>query len=519
MYRMIIADDEKEIREGISRMLIWEDYGIQIAGMAEDGEEALRQIMEFHPEILITDIRMPKMDGLELISRALLAKEPCKIIVLSGYNDFELVHQAMKLGVADYLLKPSSKQEMAKAIEEILDSLSDKIISRYDNREHFELLKNNVMNRILQGTITSRELRSRLDFLELDFDEYCFAAAVVQCMTGEEETRKQEQVIDIFRVCEEMLEESGLGIVFTDHQSRTVVFFREKHISVDFEREKDILYQCIRRINRELHMNVSVSMGDSCDSHRQLAKSYAQAVKMLEYQYVFGQNVVLLYTEIEQYLAGDSYHPQVDLQEFSDCMRSGKLQEWQACVEKVFGRFGGGEKFYDPFAIRNASLEILFRIFERFESYPLWDRNRIMRMKYEALNEISEKTTVEGMKKVLMGVGEALLVEKTYSRTVKYVLDYVEKHYDDSNLSLAFLAELLQVNTAYLGRVFKKEYQCSFNDYLNLYRIEKAKELLRNTTYKGMEICEMVGFVNYNYFYIIFKKITGKSPSEYRREK
>ncbi|MDY3919665.1 MAG: response regulator [Candidatus Limivivens sp.] len=511
-------DDEKNIREGIFHMLSWEDYGIRIAGMAEDGEEALRQVREYHPEILITDIRMPKMDGLALIEQILKEKESCRIIVLSGYHDFELVRQAMKLGVADYLLKPSSPEEMAKAIEEILDNLTDQIISRYDNREHFELLKNNVMNRIINQGISSRELRSRLSLLGMDFDGFCFTVAVLVPVLKEEELKRHEREFAVFEICEEMLEETGKGVVFTDHQSRTVIFFRKKETPKEFEEEKKVLYECIRKINEELQMQTSVSVGTFCSSYRQLAKSYEEAVKTLEYRYVFGNNVVLLCTEIKEYFTNVGRGVDLDFQRLSDCLRSGSFQEWENYVNAIFQNYTEGIQIYDPYAIRNASLEILFHVFERFENYPIRDRNRILNMKYEALNQIAEETTINGMKNILLATGESLLVEKTYSFWVKKVLEAVELHYNDCNLSLAYLAEQFQVNAAYLGRLFKKEYQCSFNDYLNLYRVEKAKELLRSTVCKGMEICEMVGFVNYNYFYVIFKKITGKNPSDYRKE-
>ncbi|MDO5423062.1 MAG: response regulator [Eubacteriales bacterium] len=478
MYKLIIADDERQIREGIREMLPWEEYGIYVAGMAGDGEEALRLVRELHPEILITDLRMPKMDGLALIARIREEKEACKILVLSGYNDFPLVRQAMKLGVVDYLLKPSSKEEMAKAVEEILDSLSDEILARHENRGHFELLKNHVMNRILNQTISSRELRGRLDFLGLDFDDWRFAAAVIMPFSEEKSEKQADDAFTIFEICEKILEEDGTGIVFTDSQARTVVFFRKKEISEGLAEEKAALEECMREIRGERQMPLAAGLGNPCSSHRQLARSYQEAVKALEYRGVFGEGEVLLYEETERYRGADAGG------------RNGSDRVLYAETERYRGADAGS---------RNGSDRLLYAETEHYRG-PGADASGL----HECLREGNAQ--------------ESLSAEKKYSFLVRNTLDFVEQHYADCNLSLAYLAEQFQVNAAYLGRLFKKEVQCSFNDYLNLYRVEKAKELLRTTVYKGMEICEMVGFVNYNYFYIIFKKVTGKTPTDYRKE-
>ena len=125
MYKLLIVDDEKQAREGIKRLLSWEDYGIIICGEATNGQEALKIMEEQNPDILLLDIQMPVMSGLELAKRIHDSNLDCKFIVLSGYDDFELVRKAMKYGAVDYLLKPSGKEEIIRTIEELIDSLED----------------------------------------------------------------------------------------------------------------------------------------------------------------------------------------------------------------------------------------------------------------------------------------------------------------------------------------------------------------------------------------------------------
>lgn len=141
MYKLLIVDDEKQVREGLKRLLPWQDYGITIIGEAINGREALGIIEDQRPDIVLLDIQMPVMNGLELAKRIHGQYPECKFIVLSGYNDFARVREAMKYGAVDYLLKPSGKEEIIRIIEEIIDSLEDSLISRLHNNEYLALLK------------------------------------------------------------------------------------------------------------------------------------------------------------------------------------------------------------------------------------------------------------------------------------------------------------------------------------------------------------------------------------------
>ena len=185
MYKLLIVDDEKQVREGLKRLLPWQDYGITIIGEAINGREALGIIEDQRPDIVLLDIQMPVMNGLELAKRIHGQYPECKFIVLSGYNDFARVREAMKYGAVDYLLKPSGKEEIIRIIEEIIDSLEDSLISRLHNNEYLALLKNNVLNRLISGTISSRELKDKLALLQLDLSSGCFSIVSVEIAKNE----------------------------------------------------------------------------------------------------------------------------------------------------------------------------------------------------------------------------------------------------------------------------------------------------------------------------------------------
>ena len=210
MYKLLIVDDEKQVREGLKRLLPWQDYGITIIGEAINGREALGIIEDQRPDIVLLDIQMPVMNGLELAKRIHGQYPECKFIVLSGYNDFARVREAMKYGAVDYLLKPSRKG-VIRIIEEIIDSLEDSLISRLHNNEYLALLKNNVLNRLISGTSSSRELKDKLALLQLDLSSGCFSIVSVEIAKNESmvEDDASWQILSACNICDEIMVKSG----------------------------------------------------------------------------------------------------------------------------------------------------------------------------------------------------------------------------------------------------------------------------------------------------------------------
>ncbi|MDO4647994.1 MAG: response regulator [Eubacteriales bacterium] len=390
MYKMILADDEPQILDSISHMLDWEKYNIRICGTAENGEEALNLMEKQQPEIMITDIRMPVMDGLELIEKVHRRKEECKVVVLSGYDDFEYVRTAMKNGAVDYLKKPLGRQEIIRVIEEIIDALEDEVLSQLDNEEDLKLSKMYFVNRLLQNSISPMEIREKQDFFSRSFLKGTMYIAVLSCQYSDQEA------FMAYRCCERILEKHKEDLLFQDNYGNICLLF---YADTEEEKEEaeDILDHCREKIADTLGLKVKISMGCAAGSWRELRKSYLSAMEQIH----------------------------------------------QNSQEK--------------------------------ES------------------------------------------PKSQSKAVKYVIEHTLENYMDAGLSLQTLAEEMGMNAAYLGRNFKKEMGKSYADYLNELRVEKAKELLQTTNEKGSQLSEKVGFTSYNYFYIVFKKLTGMKPTDVRR--
>ena len=400
MFKLLIVDDEESIRNGIAKMLPWEEYGIACVETAENGEDAAKKVGQLHPDILIVDMHMPIMNGIEFIQWYNSQHELGKIIVLSGYNDFALVRKAMKLGAADYLLKPASCKEMESAVEEAIGSLSSALLSYYDNKEHLELLKTNVMNRWIYGTISGRELREKLEVLGIIYEEQQFLIGIMEAEPEEEKEDFSDVQYEIYQTIQKKCRQEPEYIAFTDAYGRLILVFTAEEFSETHTVQAERLQAFQNELERVLPVHLHIALSITSVSWRKLSVLYFETLQLLQ----------------------------------------------------------------------------------------------------------KEKDTKK-----------AQIPEYSYSLLVRNSLAEVEKSYANCDMSLAWLAEKYQVNTAYLGRIFRKECGTSFTDYLNEYRVQKAKELLQNIALKGQDVAEQTGFVNYNYFYITFKKITGKTPTEFRR--
>jgi len=522
LYNLLIVDDERQIREGLKKMIPWNEYDIQICGEAEDGLQALGLIEKLHPQIVFTDIRMPVMDGLQLLQELKKQDKKCKVVVLSGYDDFSLIRKAMKNGAMDYLLKPSGKDEILQILEEMIDNFEDDVNSKLINNENLNLLKTNVMSRLIRNDISLMELKQKFELMEIDFPEGPYAVAVIEIVDiGEGQILSQTfMVCDI---CQDIIERNKQGIVFVDSIGKVTIILSEIEKENNIMYIKDILNKVMERTLQTMKLCTVISIGGMVNTHRNLKRGYQEATKTLEYQFVFGIDSILFYDEIKEYFGKKNDLPEIDGNEIRKLIQKGDCYEVDTFVKEVFERYVKKEFIVDRFLLRNCALEMIILAFQCLDEVPMIERTRILDMKEKALKNTSSQNNLSFIQKTVSRCFFEIIEEteksqdNNHSKLVFDMIRRVQEQYSDAELSLQYLAEEFHVNTAYLGRIFKKETNSSFTNYLNKFRIEKAKELLVKTNYKGSKLYKEVGFANYNYFYTVFRKITGKSPMDYRR--
>ena len=276
MYNMIIVDDEKQIRDGLKKMMPWEEYNIQICGEAENGQQALELVEHLHPQIIFTDIRMPVMDGIELLQELKQREATSKVVVLSGYDDFNLIRRAMKNGAMDYLLKPSGKDEILQIVEEIIENFKDDINSKLINNEHLTLLKTNVMSRLIRNDLSWMEMKQKFELLELKLPEGPYSVAVVEIIENGQ-NQMLGQTFLACEICQDMIERKSRGIVFIDSIGKVVIILSEVKRDNSMLYIKETLDEAQNRIHQELELDTVISAGSTVKTHRSLNQSYKEA--------------------------------------------------------------------------------------------------------------------------------------------------------------------------------------------------------------------------------------------------
>lgn len=246
-------------------------------------------------------------------------------------------------------------------------------------------------------------------------------------------------------------------------------------------------------------------------------------MKALEYQFVLETGGIIDADLIQKYIEEPETQFHINGNEFRELLQRGKREEMEQYIKEIFREYSGKTAVADPQLLKSGAVELVILTFQWLEEQHYTKSAGLYHRKAGVLKQIGSARTLAQMQQIITdSIGE--IFEKTeqsrnqeYSRTVADAIQHILMDYANQDLSLQTLSEKMHVNAVYLGRILKKETGSSFNDYLNNVRIEKAKEFLTTTNYKGNELYEKVGFSNYNYFYIVFKKITGAKPTEYRK--
>lgn len=522
MYRMLIVDDEIPVREGIRRMLRWPDYDIEICGEAANGFQALELMKKYKPDFVLTDIKMPEMDGLELLEKVKKQGFESKMIVLSGYNDFVLVKQAMKLGAVDYLLKPAGRGELLQLIEEQLMQKGGETLFAAERNRALKTAENSFFNRIISNTITALEFREKQELFEIDFGTASMAVARLEAAEmNETPVNKMYSKTELLELCQMFLEEHKRGYAFFNLSGGIVCILTdiwEKDIHLGCEELLENLLQIIhRKFSNEMFLTVSRPV----KSYRNLWRAYQEAEQTLKYKFVFDTAQILFAGEIESYYHQETETVLIKEAEIEELVRKGTEEKFTLFLGKILG--GTEEvRYTDTYVYRNRAMEIIIFIFHFLMEQFTVDRAKLTKEMDETLNQLAKTVGLNETREFLMKLfrrssryyEENNAIE--YSKIVSDAVDRIKENFGDIDLSLQYLAEEFDVNAAYLGRIFKKETGTSFANYLNSYRIKAAVQLLKETNKKGSEIYKLVGFSNYNYFYIVFKKLTGKNPMEIR---
>ncbi len=531
--KIFLVEDESVVREGLRDNIPWQQFGYQFVGEASDGEMALPLIRQTKPDVLITDIKMPFMDGLSLSHIVGQEFPEMKIIIISGYDDFEYARQAIKEGVEQYLLKPITRRTLQKALTEVKEKIESEqeqknYLVKYqaDMHEYEQFFLRNFFEKVFAGQLSVQEIYEEAQKHSLDINAPCYNLALVTVQekknnghAGEECQKCYEELMRF------LLRFPGHYLVFRWNVNTYGIMIKGEPDNVAVRSS-----QCMENIAQicqkyETDLDWYVAIGSPVERFSLLAECYRKLNHIFSYRFFEPANHILS----EDMAAGmtaageEGALESVDTSKINpELIRSFLLNGQQNEVKEFVANFVSGisqalkSKLFWDYLLLN----VRFTTLSYVESLGITQEEflRDINLDYAQKMEIS----VENMQKYM---GEVLAGAITFrdkenvnqsKKTLKKALAYIEENYMRENLSLNEIADSMEVSPNYFSAMFSQEMQMTFVEYVTGKRMEKAKKLLLETDMRTSEIGLAAGYKNPHYFSFVFKKTQGCTPREYR---
>lgn len=528
MYSVFLAEDEIVIRDGLKKSFPWEQYGFVYSGDAEDGELALPAIRQIRPDVLITDIKMPFMDGIELSKLVKKELPSTRIIVISGFDDFKYAQEAIRIGIDQYLLKPITKDKLAEVMTEAKKKLDEEHEKDFyleqfaqENQEYEQFAKNRFFDQLITGTMSVSDVYEKSKELNLDFDASRYNLILLNltlinasnlAMYSKSMTHLADQLIQYFNCCPEY-------IAFQRDANNIAVVVKGDEGSID-----NLTNTCIDNIARrcEMHkdtVNWYVAAGQVISRFSEFAESCELANKKLSCRYVRPLEHVITDDEMSEVRAQnmDTDTASVDnvlVLKFLETARTDEVSNFMSNL--LHGNVSNALKsnlFCRYFAMTMyICVADYLRIIKADETLVLPED---IRTQIEQVNDSNVIALVENMIKSAIDARDGAS-NKKFKDQLALAMEFVDSNYADAGLNLNEVAQKVNISPSYLSAMFSKETDTTFVEYVTAKRMDKACELLKTTGEKTAAIAELVGYKDSHYFSFIFKKTYGVSPKEYR---
>lgn len=536
MYKLLLVDDEILVREAIAENMRWNELGYELVLACENGKEAISYIKENKIDVVITDICMPFIDGMELSKYIYENNLPVNIIIFSGYNEFEYAKKAIKYGVSEYLSKPITSYELSEILTNLKKKLDKKkeIENEYKrlNESYFKnriLIQSKMIENLIRGNEIEEESLKEIEEygLKIDYLEYRIAIIEIDIYSDlynvdEDKVKKSEmKSFVIYNVSNEIIKKYNAGEVSKCDDNKALILLWTNSPKKFPDKINDMFKEIQDEVFKVLGLKITISIGKTVYSLPDLHKSYKDAEQLLIYKYLWDENQIFDREKLKNKLNGS-----VKLDEIIDKVILGiKLNERKQIEEELCKIQDLVRKAY----IRKNKIclylfEIISQTCDILKACTLADEF-IYKTKEDAITKITESRSLREAMLILkefcfMACDEMFKKRDSYcNKQAMLALDYIEKHYADFDLNLNVICSYLCISTSHFSTIFKNYTGDTFMEVLIRIRMQKAMELLENTNLKNYEISEMIGFRDPHYFSIAFKKITGKSPKEYAKGK
>ncbi|WP_341281162.1 helix-turn-helix domain-containing protein [Paenibacillus sp. FSL H8-0537] len=523
MLTMCVMDDIKMVVSGIAYQIPWEEHGIKIVGTAEDGQKGLEIIRELRPDIVLTDICMPKLGGCEMIRAVVEERLPTKVIFMSGFNDFAYAQEAVRLGASDYLLKPFTPAQVVKSVLKVREAIEQE----QDRSDKMRLLEQEVhRNRLHQREEYLRSLlyqpqtaRGELEWQEWELDQRLPSYQVLLLDSGqpaqpEHSVAMGEAMLVLLR---QMLEGQGQGILLQESGQRLVVLLQSKDPA-----EADKTWSETKaRLEESLMDPVSVGISLVHEGPEGISIAYKEAAKALNHRFysVTPGSYSYSYVKLQEYTMTPRYAPEKE-KGLLYALRSGSKVKTEHMLDELFLDWVLQNRYPDPEMMVQQFKSLSVTVYRTMLEIMSGDLTPELVERMSHIQALPLLNFAEWMREMVQFCAlccDCLQSRQhtEHSKVINQVKLYIQEHLD-ANLTVNSCAKAVHLSPSYLANLFKRETSLTLASYIANVRIEKAKEWLM----EGMQVQQIslqLGYEDRPYFSEMFKKHCGMTPSTYRQ--
>ena len=520
-YTIVLVDDEEEVRKRIISK-IPQDMGFEIIGQAANGYDAIDLIERLKPDVVITDIRMPYVDGIQLANIIRTEYPKTKIAFISGYDEFAYAKEAIELNVLSYLSKPIAEEEVKHFLHKLKNILDEEYQAVFNQerldviyRENLPALIENQFNTLLHySNINDLDLE-RFKIFGIDLMKGYFTVGLIEIDADSDFLEIEYLRIFLINLLKKKFIDtkvysmnSGFGLIFIIHQQHE-----------DVKGIETKLYDLILTKKQFSEIKVLIGVSETFDDFKQFSNALLQAKKSLSYSNYLNMGSIIYYRDIATRKKKDLILSKEEIDDIRYVIKFGSKDE----IDQLFSNLIKNNDISEDYLLnKQYYLVNLAHIFIEFANNLHIELSDLVETDlFDKLSSFSRMAEMfDYLKQLVLKMREMNLYKSqtSASQVLEEAIHYLDNNYTDPLLSMDVVCDALGISISYLSTLFKKMLDTSFNKYLVKIRIEKAQELLRFSPQKIYEIAQSVGYNDVYYFSYSFKKYTGVSPKEYRND-
>ncbi len=535
MLKIMIIDDEFYFREALKVSLPWEELGFEICGEAKNGKDALEKVAGLNPDIMIVDINMPIMDGLEFIQSVKDKRIESKFIILTGHSEFNYAKQAVQLGVNNYILKPVNDEELKDSLFEIKEIIIKERSIKFEFeglkqqvRDSLPLLKDKFLNELLRGALIPKENETlkKMEYLDINTKSKYFLVINIELDCDEntnwDNEEKQLWKYAVSNISSEILSEKFIIDVCYDIDDRIciIVGMEGAQDKGEFLTLLESRLELVRAaICKHLDFTITIGAGSEKTELFDIPISYKESIIALNNKLTLGKNRIILYSLVaESGIQGITFYGEYRSKLLMN-IRTADEVEGNKLISQVFMRIRGENVHHQILFV--VCIEMVAACMEAMVEMGLHIKDMVAGSSFNIIQEIQSKKSIDEMeswiKAIFMHTLEIIKRNKISkaSRLIEEVKKYISLNYQSSELNIDEIARNLFVNYAHLCFIFKRDTGVTINEYLTEFRIRKAKEFFDSGNTLILDVANKVGYADASYFGKCFKKHYGLAPSKF----